>query len=64
MRKTRNPQLPLAEVTTDHPKAKELAKISEILDSNNNIYVLARQELGIADNNSAVRIRGLEKIGS
>jgi transposase, IS5 family len=51
MRKTRNPQLPLAEATTDHPKAKEFAQINEILDDNNNIYALARQDLGIANNN-------------
>jgi hypothetical protein len=44
MRKTRNQQLPLAEVTTDHPKAKEFAQISAILDSNDSIYILARQE--------------------
>jgi transposase, IS5 family len=50
MRKTRNQQLPLAEVTTDHPKAKEFAQISAILDSNNSIYALARQDLGISDN--------------
>ena len=50
MRKTRNQQLPLAEVTPDHPKAKEFAQISAILDSNNSIYLLARQDLGISDN--------------
>ena len=51
MRKIRNQQLPLAEVTTDHPKAKEFAQISAILDSNNSIYLLARQDLGISNNN-------------
>ena len=51
MRKTRNQQLPLAEVTTDHPKAKEFAQISTILDSNNSIYNLARQDLGVSNNN-------------
>lgn len=51
MRKTRNQQLPLAEVTTNHPKAKEFAKISEILDSNVSIYALARQDLGVSKNN-------------
>jgi transposase, IS5 family len=51
MRKTRNQQLPLAEVTTDHPKAKEFAQISAILDSNNSIYSRARQDLGVSDNN-------------
>ena len=52
MRKARIQQLPLAEAAPDHPKAKELAKISEILDSNNSIYELALQDLGIADNNA------------
>ena len=51
MRKTYNQQLPLAEVTPDHPKAKEFAQISAILDGNNSIYVLARQDLGVSDNN-------------
>jgi IS5 family transposase len=51
MRKTRNQQLPLAEVTTDHPKAKEFAQIGTILDSNDSIYSLARQDLGVSDNN-------------
>ena len=50
MRKTRNQQLPLAEETADHPKAKELLKISEILDSNDSIYDLALQDFGISDN--------------
>ncbi|MDW7774244.1 MAG: ISNCY family transposase, partial [Desulfobulbaceae bacterium] len=50
MRKTRNQQLPLAEATADHPKAKELFKISEILDQNNSIYDLALQDLGVSDN--------------
>jgi IS5 family transposase len=50
MRKTRNQQLPLAEATTDHPKAKEFAQISTILESNDSIYNLARQDLGISDN--------------
>ena len=51
MRKTYNQQLPLAEVTPDHPKAKEFAQISAILDSNNSIYLLALQDLGISGNN-------------
>lgn len=50
MRKTRNQQLPLAEATANHPKAKELLKISEILDQNNSIYDMALQDLGISDN--------------
>ena len=44
-------QLPPAEATTDHPKAKELSRINEILDSNNSIYDLILQDLGISDNN-------------
>lgn len=51
MRKIRNQQLPLAEATTDHPKAKEFAQISTILDSNNSIYSLTLQDLGISGNN-------------
>jgi len=51
MRKARIQQLPLAEATTDHPKAKELAKISEILDNNSSIYDLVLQDLGDPDNN-------------
>lgn len=51
MRKTRNQQLPLTEAITDHPKAKEFAQISTILDSNDSIYSLARQDLGVSDNN-------------
>lgn len=51
MRKKHNQQLPLAEVTTDHPKAKEFAQISTILDSNNSIYSLALQDLGKSKNN-------------
>jgi len=46
MRKARIQQLPLVEAATDHPKAKELAKISEILDSNSSIYKLVLQDLG------------------
>ena len=45
MRKVRNQQLPLPEATPDHPKAKELAKISEILDSNSSIYNFVLQDL-------------------
>jgi len=48
MRKARIQQLPLAEAPPDHPKAKELAKISEILDQNNNIYDLVLQDIGTA----------------
>ena len=48
MRKARIQQLPLAEATPDHPKAKELAKISEILDQNSSIYDLVLQDIGAA----------------
>lgn len=50
MRKTRNQQLPLAEATADHPKAKELAKINEILDANHSILALALQDLSTSNN--------------
>jgi IS5 family transposase len=53
MRKARIQQLPLTEATPDHPKAKELAKISEILDANSSIYDLVLQDLGIPDDNEA-----------
>jgi len=46
MRKARIQQLPLTEATPDHPKAKELAKISEILDQNSSIYDLVLQDIG------------------
>ena len=48
MRKARIQQLPLAEATPDHPKAKELAKISEIIDQNSSIYDLVLQDIGPA----------------
>jgi len=62
MRKARIQQLPLAEATPDHPKAKELAKISEILDCNNNIYQLALQDFGQADNNAGANGMTAEQI--
>lgn len=62
MRKTRNQQLPLAEVTTDHPKTKEFAQISAILDSNDSIYSLARQDLGVSDNNVGAKGMTVEQI--
>jgi len=46
MRKTRNHQLPLTEATAEHPKAKVLSTISEILDKNKQVYVLVMQDLG------------------
>ena len=51
MRKIRNQQLPLQETTTDHPKAKEFAQISKILDANSNIYTLVQQDLGVSGKN-------------
>ncbi|MFN2365068.1 MAG: ISNCY family transposase [Desulfurivibrionaceae bacterium] len=50
MRKKRNQQLPLAEVTADHPKAKELATIDKILVANDSILGLAIQDLGTPGN--------------
>ncbi len=58
MRKARIQQLPLAGAATDHPKAKELAKISEILDSNSSIYDLVLQDLGGPSGNE-VGARGM-----
>ncbi len=51
MRKTHNQQLPLAEVTADHPKAKELLEISKILDSKSNIYNMVLQDLATSSKN-------------
>lgn len=62
MRKARNQQLPLVEVTADHPKAKELAKISEILDGNDSIYDLALQDIGIAGNDSGANGMTAEQV--
>jgi len=62
MRKTRNQQRPLAEATADHPKAKELPKISEILDHNNSIYELALQDLGIANNDIGAKGMTAEQV--
>lgn len=47
MRKTRTQQLPLSEAAPDHPKAKELSKISTILDANLSIYDLVLQDIGV-----------------
>ncbi len=55
MRKAHIQQLPLAEATPDHPKAKELAKISEILDQNNSIYNLLLQDIGTAGAETGVQ---------
>ena len=62
MRKARIQQLPLAEATPDHPKAKELAKISEILDSNSSIYDLVLQDLGRAGNETGARGMTAEQV--
>ena len=51
MRKLRNQQLPLIQATADHPKAKEYARISEILDSNHSIYELTLQDFDPGDKN-------------
>lgn len=62
MRKIRNQQLPLAEATPDHPKAKELTKISEILDCNSSIYELALQDLGITDSSAGAKGMTAEQV--
>ena len=62
MRKARIQQLPLAEATPDHPKAKELAKISEILDHNSTIYDLVLQDLGMAGNETGARGMTAEQV--
>jgi len=51
MQKTRNQQLPLALATADHPRAKELSKINEILECNDSIYNLVLQDLATSANN-------------
>lgn len=62
MRKARIQQLPLSEATPDHPKAKELSRISEILDSNSTIYNLVLQDLGTAGNDTGARGMSAEQI--
>ena len=62
MRKARIQQLPLAEATPDHPKAKELAKISEILDQNSSIYDLVLQDIGTAGSETGARGMTAEQI--
>jgi len=57
MRKTHKKQLPLTEPTADHPKAKELKKISEILNRNCSIYKLAIQDLS-----EAIHKKGAEEM--
>lgn len=73
MRKTHNQQLPLAEVTADHPKAKELLEISKILDSKSNIYNMVLQDLATSSQNigangmtaeQIVRAAIVQKIGT
>jgi hypothetical protein len=54
MRKARIRLLAHTKATPDHPKAKELVKISEILDNNNSIYDLVLQDLGKAGNATLV----------
>ena len=62
MRKARIQQLPLAEATPDHPKAKELSRISEILNSNSTIYDLVLQDLGTAGNDTGARGMSAEQV--
>jgi len=62
MRKARIQQLPLAEAAPDHPKAKELAKISEILDNNSSIYDMVFQDLGASSNDTGARGMSAEQV--
>lgn len=62
MRKTRNQQLPLAETTADHTKAKELAMISKILDDNDSIYDLALQDVTTSPNKGGANGMTAEQI--
>jgi len=62
MRKTRNQQLPLTEATTEHPKAKVLSKISEILDRNKKIYELVMEDIGNQVNNVGAKGLTAEQI--
>lgn len=62
MRKLRNQQLPLVEGTADHPKAKEFARISEVLDNHNSICELALQDFGRGDSNVGANGMSVEQI--
>lgn len=62
MRKIREKQLPLPEVLPDHPKVKELEKISEILDKNSSIYNLVAQDLGIANKSTGAEGMSAEQV--
>ena len=62
MRKLRNQQLPLVEGTTDHPKAKEFVRISELLDNHHSISELALQDFDCGDNNVGANGMTVEQI--
>jgi hypothetical protein len=66
MRATHNQQFPLATeaVTPDHPspRRKSIAQISAILNSKTSIYILARQDFGIADNNIGANGMTVEQV--
>jgi len=62
MRKARIQQLPLTEEAPDHPKAKELKKISEILDENSSIFDLVLQDIGTADNETGAKGMTAEQV--
>jgi IS5 family transposase len=62
MRKVRNQQLPLIEATADHPKAKEFARISEVLESYNSICELARQDFELGGRNIGASGMSIEQI--
>lgn len=62
MRKQRNQQLPLIEVTTDHPKAKEFARISEVLDNHHSICEFALQDFDHGNKNVGANGMTVEQI--
>lgn len=59
MRQETRKQLPLAESTPDHPKAEELAAISQILDRNPIIYERALQDLTTGVKNPEKGAKGM-----
>ncbi len=62
MRKLHNQQLPLVEATTDHPKAKEFARISEVLENHHSICELALQDFDHGGKNVGANGMTVEQI--
>lgn len=62
MRKTCKKQLPLPELSTVHPKIKELEKISSILNKTINIYELVAQDLGQAEHDTGANGMTVEQV--